>query len=74
LASPGLLAHALVSKYADHIPLYRQSEIFARQGVKTLNARRLGRQRGPVAGAAACAHIFASSHLTPQGDHLGNVG
>jgi hypothetical protein len=28
-----LLAHVLVSKYADHQPLYRQSEIFAREGV-----------------------------------------
>ncbi|MBI4566143.1 MAG: IS66 family transposase [Planctomycetes bacterium] len=33
LAGPGLLAHLLVSKYDDHLPLYRQSEIFARQGV-----------------------------------------
>ena len=32
-AGPGLLAHVLVSKYADHLPLYRQSEIYARQGV-----------------------------------------
>jgi len=30
---PGLLAHVLVSKYADHLPLYRQSQIFARDGV-----------------------------------------
>ena len=29
----GLLAHVLVSKYADHLPLYRQSGIYARQGV-----------------------------------------
>ena len=34
LAGPGLLAHVLVSKYADHLPLYRQSEIFARTGVE----------------------------------------
>jgi len=34
LAGPGLLAHVLVSKYADHCPLYRQSEIYARQGVE----------------------------------------
>ena len=27
------VAHVLVSKYADHLPLYRQSQIFARQGV-----------------------------------------
>lgn len=30
---PGLLAHVLVSKYADHLPLYRQAEIYARDGV-----------------------------------------
>ena len=33
-AGPGLLAHVLVSKYADHLPLYRQSEIYAREGVE----------------------------------------
>ena len=33
LPGPALLAHVLVSKYADHSPLYRQSEIFAREGV-----------------------------------------
>jgi transposase len=33
LAKPGLLAHVLVAKYADHTPLYRQSEIYAREGV-----------------------------------------
>lgn len=31
---PGLLAHVLVSKYADHLPLYRQSQIFARDGIE----------------------------------------
>ncbi len=30
---PGLLAHVLVSKYADHLPLYRQSQIFEREGL-----------------------------------------
>jgi transposase len=34
LAGPGLLAHVLVSKYCDHLPLYRQSEIYARSGVE----------------------------------------
>jgi transposase len=34
MAGPGLLAHVLVSKYADHLPLYRQSEIYARHGVE----------------------------------------
>jgi transposase len=34
LAGPGLLAHVLVSKYSDHLPLYRQSAIYAREGVE----------------------------------------
>lgn len=34
LAGPGLLAHVLVGKYCDHLPLYRQSEIYARAGVE----------------------------------------
>jgi transposase len=32
-AGAGLLAHIVVSKYDDHLPLYRQAEIFARQGI-----------------------------------------
>jgi len=34
MASPGLLAHVITSKYCDHTPLYRQAQIFARQGVE----------------------------------------
>ena len=34
LAGPGLLAHVLVAKYCDHQPLYRQSEMYAREGVE----------------------------------------
>jgi transposase len=33
LPGPGLLAHVAVSKYADHLPLYRQEGIFGRFGV-----------------------------------------
>jgi transposase len=32
-AGAGLLAHIVVSKFDDHLPLYRQAEIFAREGV-----------------------------------------
>jgi len=31
---PGLLAHVLVSKFADHLPLYRQSQIYQRDGIE----------------------------------------
>jgi len=33
LPGPGLLAHIIVSKYFDHLPLYRQEKIFERQGL-----------------------------------------
>jgi transposase len=68
LASPGLLAHVLISKYCDHVPLYRQSQIFARQGVE-LDRSTLANW---VGGAAwwleplrdrLAAHVFASAKL-----------
>jgi transposase len=34
IATPGLLAHVAVSKYADALPLYRQEKIFERIGVE----------------------------------------
>ena len=33
LPTEATVAHVLVSKYADHLPLYRQSQIYARQGI-----------------------------------------
>ena len=33
LPAPGLLAHFLVGKYVDHLPLYRQQGIFQRSGL-----------------------------------------
>jgi transposase len=45
IAGPGLLAHVLVAKFADHLPLYRQSVIYAREGVdldRALLARWVG--------------------------------
>ena len=49
LAGPGLLAHVLVSKYADHLPLYRQSEIYAREDID-LSRSTLADMVGQVAG------------------------
>jgi transposase len=58
LAGPGLLAHVLVAKYADHLPLYRQSEIYAREGVDL--------DRSTLAD-----WVGATSHLlSPLVDHL----
>lgn len=33
-AGAGLLAHLLISKYVDHLPFYRQVQMFKREGVK----------------------------------------
>jgi transposase len=33
LPTEALVAHVLVSKYADHLPLYRQAQIYERQGL-----------------------------------------
>jgi transposase len=33
LPTEALIAHVIASKFADHLPLYRQAEIFRRQGV-----------------------------------------
>jgi transposase len=68
LATPALLAHVLVSKYCDHLPLYRQSQIFARQGVE-LDRSTLANWVGGACWwleplqARLAEHIFASQKL-----------
>lgn len=47
LAGPGLLAHVLTAKFCDHLPLYRQAEIYAREGVD-LDRSTLARWAGEV--------------------------
>jgi len=68
LATPALLTQVLVSKYCDHTPLYRQSQIYARLGVD-LDRSTLASW---VGGACwwldalyerLCANVFASDHL-----------
>jgi transposase len=46
---PGLLAHLAVSKYGDHLPLYRLEQIFARSGLN-LSRKTICRWLGEVAG------------------------
>ena len=46
---PGLLAHLAVSKYGDHLPLYRLEQIFARSGL-VLSRKTMCRWLGEVAG------------------------
>ena len=50
-AGAGLLAHILISKYEDHLPLHRQSGIFRRQGMDI--------SRSTMAGwIKECAHLL----------------
>ena len=37
-AGAGLLAHIMVAKYGDHLPLYRQQQMYAREGVELSNS------------------------------------
>ncbi|KDA81986.1 transposase IS66 family protein, partial [Escherichia coli 2-011-08_S3_C3] len=53
-AGAGLLAHVVTGKYADHLPLYRQSEIYRRQGVE-LSRATLGRWTGAVLARQSCS-------------------
>ena len=43
LPAPGLLAHILVSKYCDHLPLYRQEQIYAQRHQVALPRQTLAR-------------------------------
>ena len=43
LPSPALLAHVLVAKYCDHLPLYRQEKIYARRHGVNLPRQTLAR-------------------------------
>ena len=58
MPTEALIAHVLVGKYADHLPLYRQAQIYARQGV-TLDRSTLADWVGR-----------AAWWLTPLRDHL----
>jgi hypothetical protein len=58
MPTEALIAHVMVAKYADHLPLYRQAQIYARQGV-TLDRSTLSDWVGR-----------AAWWLTPLRDHL----
>src|ERR1700728_164917 len=67
-ATPATLAHLLVSKYCDHLPLYRQSEIYAREGLE-IDRSTLGDWVGQAAWlldpvvAAIRKHVFAAEKI-----------
>jgi transposase len=67
-ASAALLAHVLTAKFCDHLPLYRQSEIYARAGV-VLERSSLADWVGQVFALlrplidALERHVMAADHL-----------
>lgn len=68
LPGPGLLAHVLASKYCDHLPLYRQSLIYGRDGVdldRALLAEWVGKTAALMAPLieAIEAHVLAGPVL-----------
>ena len=68
LATPALLAQVLVSKYCDHTPLYRQSQIFARHEVELPRSTLAGWVGGACCWLEAlherlARNVFASDHL-----------
>ena len=61
-------SHVLVAKYCDHLPLYRQSQIFARHGVdidRSTLANWVGGACWWLEPLQAClaAHVFGSTKL-----------
>ncbi len=59
---PGLLAHVLVGKYCDHLPLYRQSGIYARDGVEL--------DRATLAGWVGKAAFLMRPLVEAVGEHV----
>ncbi|MCW3474938.1 IS66 family transposase [Limobrevibacterium gyesilva] len=67
-AGPGLLAHVLVGKYCDHLPLHRQAEIYAREDID-LSRSTLADMVGQVAALirplvdALAKHVMAGERV-----------
>jgi transposase len=59
---PGLLAHVIVCKYADGLPLYRQSEIYARQDIDL--------DRSTMAGWVGCMAALLDPLAVAVGKHV----
>jgi transposase len=62
IPTEALVAHVLVAKYADHTPLYRQAQIYARQGI-ALDRSTLADWVGRAAFALQPVHTRLLEHL-----------
>jgi transposase len=69
-AGAGLLAHIVVSKYDDHLPLYRQAEIFAREGVELETSTLSGWVGATSAALAPLIDAFAADVMGSDTLHV----
>jgi transposase len=69
-AGAGLLAHILVSKYDDHLPLYRQAEIFAREGVNLETSTLSGWVGATAAALAPLVDALAAEVMSSDTLHV----
>ena len=75
MAGPSLLAHVMVSRFDDHLPYYRQSEIYERDGV-TLDRSMLAEWMGHMSvlteplTAAIAAHVRAGETIHADETHI----
>lgn len=73
LPGAGLLAHVLVSKFADHLPLYRQTQIYAREGVALSRATMVGWVGKMAALLAPLAERVEAHVLGGEAIHTGDT-
>ncbi len=69
-AGADLLAHIIVSKYDDHLPLYRQAEIFAREGVSLETSTLSGWVGATAAALAPLVYALAADVMISNTLHV----
>src|SRR4051794_2396852 len=69
-AGAGLLAHIVVSKYDDHLPLYRQAEIFARDAVSLETSTLCGWVGATAAALQPLVDALAADVLSSETLHV----
>ena len=68
-AGAGLLAHIVVSKYDDHLPLYRQAEIYAREGVELETSTLSGWVGATTTALAPLTEVLTADVMTSETLH-----
>ena len=64
IPTEALISQVLVAKYADHLPLYRQAQIYARQGIQLDRSTLAGLDRPRCLVPAAIARSYSRTAST----------